>query len=139
MVGGLMFLLDTNIWLELLLEQQQASEVRQLLRAREALELAITEFSLYSIGIILTRLKKDSLFADFLADALEDSGVGVVRLDREGLKEVLAIRRRFELDFDDAYQYVAAEKHNLILLSFDSDFDRTERGRKTPAQVTEVR
>jgi hypothetical protein len=39
------------------------------------------------------------------------------------------------LDFDDAYQYTAAEKHNLILLSFDTDFDRTSRGRKTPAMV----
>ena len=39
------------------------------------------------------------------------------------------------LDFDDAYQYVAAETHNLTLVSFDADFDRTERGRKTPADV----
>ena len=43
--------------------------------------------------------------------------------------------QRFNLDFDDAYQYVAAEKFNLEIVSFDSDFDRTERGRKTPDQV----
>jgi len=35
----------------------------------------------------------------------------------------------------DAYQYVAAGKHNLTLVSLDADFDRTERGRKTPAEV----
>jgi predicted nucleic acid-binding protein len=39
------------------------------------------------------------------------------------------------LDFDDAYQYVAAEKRDLTLVSFDSDFDRTRRGRKTPGEV----
>jgi len=43
--------------------------------------------------------------------------------------------RRFGFDFDDAYQYVAAEKHNLILVSFDADFDRTKRGRRTPADI----
>jgi len=44
---------------------------------------------------------------------------------------------RMKLDFDDAYQYVAAEKHNLTLVSFDADFDRTDRGRKTPAELLE--
>ena len=38
------------------------------------------------------------------------------------------------LDFDDAYQYAAAEKYNLALISFDGDFDRPERGRKAPAE-----
>jgi len=30
-----------------------------------------------------------------------------------------------------------AEKHNLAIISFDTDFDRTERGRKTPAEILE--
>jgi hypothetical protein len=130
-----MFLLDTNVWLELLLGQQKAGEVQEFLSAWPASELAITEFSLYSIGIILTRLKKDAAFENFLADILEDGGVRLVRLDPAGLRAILAVRGRFGLDFDDAYQYVAAERHDLTLISFDGDFDRTERGRKTPADV----
>lgn len=51
-----MYLVDTNIWLELFLEQEKADEVRQFLKAVEA--ISISEFSLYSIGIILTQLKK---------------------------------------------------------------------------------
>jgi len=43
-----MFLLDTNIWLELLLDQDKAEEVRRLLEAKEARHLALTDFSLYS-------------------------------------------------------------------------------------------
>ena len=39
------------------------------------------------------------------------------------------------LDFDDAVQYVAAERDDLTLVSLDADFDRTPRGRKTPAQA----
>jgi hypothetical protein len=41
--------------------------------------------------------------------------------------------KQFDLDFDDAYQYLAAEGRDLILVSFDGDFDRTRRGRKTPS------
>ena len=70
-----MFLIDTNVWLELLLEQDKAGDVRQFLQAIEGRLLAITDFSVYSIGIILTRLKKDVLFEDFLSDTIEDSGV----------------------------------------------------------------
>ena len=70
MVGGLMFLVDTNVWLELLLEQKRAEEARQFLLNVEASLLAITEFSLYSIGVILTRLKKDETFNDFLPTQL---------------------------------------------------------------------
>ncbi|MCX7855996.1 MAG: hypothetical protein N2556_08525 [Anaerolineae bacterium] len=43
--------------------------------------------------------------------------------------------QRFGLDFDDAYQYVAAEKYGLTLVSLDADFDRTPLGRRTPGQV----
>jgi predicted nucleic acid-binding protein len=41
----------------------------------------------------------------------------------------------FGLDFDDAYQYVAAERFGTVLVSFDSDFDRTKRGRKSPEML----
>ena len=58
-----------------------------------------------------------------------------IRLDTGDLKQVLITLRQFQMDFDDAYQYVAAAKHGYTLVSFDSDFDRTERGRKTPAEV----
>jgi hypothetical protein len=47
-----MFLVDTSVWLELLLEQQKADEVRQFLARHEGIELAITEFSLHSIWAI---------------------------------------------------------------------------------------
>jgi len=135
MVGGLMFLVDTNIWLELLLDQQRAAEVRRFLETYETSQLATTEFSLYSIGIALTRLKRHEVFTDFLADTLEHSRVRLIRLDVAGLKDVVDVQRRFRLDFDDAYQYVAANQYDLILLSFDRDFDRTELGRKTPGEV----
>ena len=136
MVGRLVYLVDTNVWLELLLEQAQAQVVRRFLGGTEAHLLAITEFSLYSIGIILTRLGQESAFADFLSDTLEDSGITRVRLDLQDLKRVLVARKQFHLDFDDAYQYVAAARYGYTLVSFDSDFDRTDQGRRAPQEIT---
>ena len=129
------FLVETNLGLELLLNQQRAQEVRELFEEREGSDFAITELSLYSIGIVLTRLSKDQAFAQFVADALEQAGTRLLRLDSAEMKDLLSARKQFGLDFDDAYQYTAAEKYNLTLLSFDTDFDRTARGRKTPATI----
>ena len=131
----MMYLVDSNIWLELLLEQERAEEVAQFLQIVGTDELWITEFTIYSIGIILTRLKKDDIFEDFLSDVLEDSGIKRVCLSVSDLKQVIRVGRKFHLDFDDAYQYVAAEKNDLCLVSFDADFDRSEIRRKTPSEI----
>jgi predicted nucleic acid-binding protein len=42
---------------------------------------------------------------------------------------------KFQLDFDNALHYATAKKHNLTLVSFDHDFDRTDLARKTPADI----
>ncbi len=62
----------------------------------------------------------------------------MVSLSYEDMGNVIEVSARFNLDFDDAYQYVVAEKYNLTIISFDSDFDRTELGRKTPKEVLEL-
>lgn len=51
------------------------------------------------------------------------------------MDRIIIVIEKFDLDFDDAYQYVAAEKYGIELISFDSDFDQTKHGRKTPDEV----
>lgn len=133
-----MYLVDTNVWLELLLERQHANDVREFFKTVEARQLAISEFTLYSMGIILTRLEKPQTFEDFLSDTVEDSGVALLRLEPGELRDVLAAQKEHRLDFDDGYQYVTAEKHGFTLVSFDGDFDRTHRGRQTPAEALQA-
>jgi predicted nucleic acid-binding protein len=130
-----MYLIDTNIWLELLLEQEKEEEVRRFFQSVDACLLSISDFSLYSIGIILTKLKKYDVFIDFISDTIEDSGVMRICLSPIDLKQVIQVQQRYQLDFDDGYQYIAAEKNNYVIVSFDSDFDRTLVGRKTPREV----
>jgi len=128
------YLVDTNIWLELLLEQERGDQAREFLKRVDSALLGLTEFSLYSIGVILTRLKEDKLYDKFLADML-DNQINLVRLSLAELRNTLEVRKQQHLDFDDAYQYAVAEKYDLVIVSFDKDFDKTPRGKTTPAEI----
>jgi len=130
-----MYLLDSNIILELLLDQDRANEVDRFLRAVPKENLHISEFSLYSVGIVLFRRKQFDDFVRFLEDLILVGGVRLLRVPPLAAKELAAVAQQFDLDFDDAYQYVVAEKYGLEIISFDADFDRTEKGRKRPNQV----
>jgi len=129
------YLLDTSIILELLLDQEKADDVEQLLRETQSGRLHLTEFTLYSLGIILTRRKLQDTFLQALDELLGTGTVRLVRLLVRDMKAVVDASRRFNLDFDDAYQYAAAEKRSLEIVSFHRDFDRTPRGRKTPTEI----
>jgi uncharacterized protein len=131
-----MYLVDTNVWLERLLEQERFGEVRRFLDLTETSQIFLTDFSFHSIGLILTRLNKSTLLLNFVQDTLLEGAVSLVQLSPEDTQALVQAMQQFRLDFDDAYQYVAAQKHGLALVSFDADFDRTERGRKQPHQVT---
>jgi len=130
-----MYLLDSNIFLELLLDQDRADDVEKFLRSVPSERLNISEFSLYSVGIVLFRRKLFDVFVRFVEDIIITGGVRLLRLSTEEAKELAKVAQRFKLDFDDAHQYTIAERYGLTIVSFDSDFDRTERGRKTPRDL----
>lgn len=130
-----MYLVDTNLIAEILLRQAKAGEVKRFLESTAPEDLYLTEFSLYSLGIILLRRKMHDTFLRTVDDLLLTGGIRLARLGAEDMQDIVHAARRFNLDFDDAYQYATAEKYNLIIVSFDGDFDRTERGRKTPAEA----
>ena len=133
-----MFLLDTNIWLERLLGQEQAEIAAELLDALSPSDMCMTDFTLHSIGVICNRLKQRDVFVKFVDDVLIDTGVVLVSIPANKMKRVVEIMDRFRLDFDDAYQYVAAEIEDATIVSFDKDFDKTEQGRLTPIQVLKL-
>ncbi len=128
-----MYLLDTNIWLERLLEQEKSRQVELFLKGNPSEILHITDFSLHSIAIILLRLGKSDVLKQFIEDLFLHAAVTLIRLDPVDFTHIFRIIEMFKLDFDDAYQMAAAEKQHLTLISFDKDFDRTDLDRKTPA------
>ncbi len=123
------------MWLERILDQAKSEEVGQFLDSTPSDILFISDFAFHSIGVILTRLKRSDALLNFVKDVFTEGAVVLVRLDPEDMPSVVRAIEQFGLDFDDAYHYVIAEKHDLAIISFDGDFDRTGRGRKTPSQI----
>ena len=128
-------LLDTNIFLEVILDQERANEARTLLSEVEGHEFFISDYSLHSIGLLLFRRGKHEVFRQFLKDMILNVGVAVITLSAQEMESLIEVAQRFNLDFDDAYQYAVAERYGLTIVSFDADFDRTERGRKMPKDL----
>ena len=128
-------LIDTNIFLEILLSQSRADEAKELLRKVDQHEFFISDFALHSIGLLLLRKSKPEVFRQFLSDMIVNAGVIQLSLSPSEMDEVIGAANTFNLDFDDAYQYAVAERYNLAIVSFDGDFERTARGRKLPAGV----
>lgn len=126
-----MFFIDTNILLEGILEQEKSKQVYNFLKSKSSESLSISDFSIYSIGIILFRLKKHNLFTRFLNDLFK-SGINILTIPGSDLYEVKNTSEKFNLDFDDAYQYFITKKFNLQIVSFDKDFDTTDIKRIEP-------
>ena len=130
-----MYLVDTNIWLERLLDQERCGEVIDFLEKTSSDLLSMTDFAFHSIALALDRLNEIGTLSRFVKDAFVNGSVSVIHLEPQDTEELINVKDRYGLDFDDAYQYVAAEKYSLTIVSFDGDYDRTDLGRKTPADV----
>jgi len=130
-----MYLVDTNIWLERLLGQAKSDEVGQFLDHISSNQLFITDFAFHSICVILTRLKRKAALLNFVQDIFVNGAVTLVSIKPEETQSLVDVMDKFNLDFDDAYQYVAAEQNDLTIVSFDSDLDVTTRSKKTPAEI----
>jgi uncharacterized protein len=130
-----MYLVDTNVWLERLLNQDKSDEVGRFLNRVSVRDLSVTDFTLHSICVILTRLTQSKVLLDFVQDVFVDGAVNLVSIKPSDTRFLVEVIEKYELDFDDAYQYVAAEQNGLTLISLDADFDKTDKGRKTPAEI----
>lgn len=130
-----MYLVDTNIWLERLLDQTRSKEVQRFLDAIPSERLFMTDFAFHSVAIVLCKLNQVEALLRFAEDAFIEGAVSLIHLEPADTHDIASAVGKYQLDFDDAYQYVAAAKHNLALVSFDSDFDRIEGGRKTPEET----
>jgi predicted nucleic acid-binding protein len=113
------FLIDTNIFLEILLDQDKKEICKQFL-AQNIDQISISDFSLHSIGVILFRYRAEDLFADFISDIVPN--MTVLSCSAGQLSAVIQARKKLDLDFDDAYQYALARKHGLKVVTMDKDF-----------------
>jgi predicted nucleic acid-binding protein len=116
-----MFLVDTNIFLEMLLEQDKKEACMRFLESNIG-NLNITDFSLHSIGVVLFKYGKEDVFQKFVEDVMPN--VKLLSLPIELYGGVVSARKSLNLDFDDAYQYSMAKYYRLKVATMDKDFDR---------------
>lgn len=118
------YLIDTNIFLEILLNQEK-NEICKTYLNDSIGKICMSDFSLHSIGVILFRNKKNKLFKDFINDVLPK--VKLVTLQSKDYYKVADIANQFNLDFDDAYQVAVAKSLNLSVSTMDKDFTNVEQ------------
>ena len=130
-----MYLVDSNIWLEYLLNQEKKNDCKEFLKVTDDSLIFISDLSLYSIGIIATRGNKCEVYEDFLADTFDIGGVRLLSLELNDHRKLIYNMNSYNLDYDDAYQLTCVNKYNLILVSFDTDFDKSPVKRKEPKDL----
>jgi predicted nucleic acid-binding protein len=116
-----MFLVDTNIFLEILLGQDKKEVCKRFL-AKNIGNLNITDFSLHSIGVILFRYSKEDIFRKFVEDVMPDTKI--LSLPMELYRDIVIVRKNLNLDFDDTYQYSVAKYYGLKVVTMDKDFEK---------------
>ncbi|EHR78345.1 DNA-binding protein [Thermococcus litoralis DSM 5473] len=116
-----MFLVDTNVFLEILLGQKKKEEAKKFL-SENIDRLYMTDFSLHSIGVILFKLRKPEVFEEFIEDVLPN--VEILSLPVESYPELIRIHKTFNLNFDDAYQCAVANVFDLTVVTMDTDFTK---------------
>ena len=116
-----MFLVDTNVFLEILLMQDKKESCKKFLDNNIG-NLNFTDFSLYSIGVILFRYGKEDIFQKFVEDVMPN--VKLLSLPMKLYREIVDVRKSLNFDFDDAYQYSTAKYYGLRVATMDKDFER---------------
>ena len=118
-----MYLLDANIFLEILLQQEKKEKCKKFLTDHIG-ELHITDFSLHSLGVILFRLHKSGIFEEFIKDVLPN--IKLLTLYTDLYEELSAVHQKIGLDFDDTYQYLVAKSNKLKIVTMDKDFEKVK-------------
>lgn len=114
-----MYLLDTNIFLEILLKQEKSPHCKKFL-INNYEYIHISDFSLHSIGVILFHYNKSKIFKSFIEDII--SKVRVLHLPISYYKQISSLSTKSKLDFDDLYQYCIAKFYKLQIVTMDLDF-----------------
>lgn len=114
-----MYLLDTNIFLEILLNQEKSAVCKEFLNKNYD-KIFISDFSLHSIGVILFRYNRKEVFNKFIQDIVSE--IKVLNLPSSEYQVFSKDFTSHKLDFDDFYQYSVAKYYDLQIVTMDSDF-----------------
>lgn len=135
MENNIKYLVDTNIWLELLLEQEKSAIVSQFFNTVSLKQIFISDFTLHSIGVILFKFKKLDILNSFVEDLFINGQIELLTIDPLDFHSIISNIEEFHLDFDDAYQLTVSKKYDMKIVSFDKDFNTKGINKITPQEI----
>jgi len=133
-----MLLIDTNIFLEVMLAQSKRKTCVEFLNAVKTgkEKAAVTDFSLYSIMIILDGRGKLRELDRFLRSLSAYRGLTLYATSLQDKVAAVGLAADGEFDVDDAVQYASARKLRAeAIVSLDRDFDNHEIPRRDPGEI----
>src|SRR6266545_7358581 len=77
-------LIDTNVFLEIILDQQSADEAKELLANTRDHEFFMSDYSLHSIGLLLFRRRQHDVFQKFVEDITFGLGITLTSVPLAG-------------------------------------------------------
>ena len=131
-----MFLIDTNIFLEVMLARTKRTACIDFLDSvKTGKERAtVTDFTLYSIMVILDSHRKFRELDRFLRSLSAYRGLTLYVASLEDKLEAVDLAENNEFDIDDAVQYVSARSIGAkAIVSLDKDFDGRAIPRRDPS------
>ncbi len=130
-------LIDSNIFLEIARNQEYKQDCKDLINAIEqesiSEEAYITKFSLDAIKAMAS--KESPKLVRLILIMIHQDKLKVLDTKPEDDLLTLGALQNLKLDFDDATQFVAANKLGTYLVTFDKDFKKTGLQIKTPKEV----
>ena len=133
-----MYLVDTNIFLEVLLAGPRKNECIQFLTAiKNGVKVGvITDFSVHSILVIMEGVGKREQLKIFLGSLLAYKGLRVYATELTDEIDAIDVSYDVKMDLDDAIQYHVASKLKAeAIVSFDKHFDGLKIPRLEPSQT----
>ena len=129
-----MLLVDTNIFLELLLGQDKAERCEKFLEKISSGEIkaVISNFTVHAVEAILN---DPTLILAFLRNVQNSSGLDVYETRLEEEMAASMLMDKIKLDFDDALHYFIAKKFEVeAIVSYDKHFDTVDIKRREPTE-----
>jgi len=133
-----MYLLDTNIFLEIMLSRPRKDVCKRLLNIFMKGEETglITDFSVYSIMVIMSGFAKFEHLKTFLTSLSAYKGLSIYTTTLSDKVRAADICLKETLDIDDSIQYSTALACSVKgIVSFDKHFDGLEIPRIEPQTV----
>lgn len=109
-----MYLVDTNIWLERLLNQERSEEVGYFLDHTLSDRFFISDFALHSIGIVMSKLNQMGAFLSFVRDAFVDGSVSLIHVAPEDMQDIA--RQRDSISISTTHTNTQLQKSTTLSL-----------------------